>query len=240
MEQITDLLDQIAPLLYIVVPAAAGVWFKLREKIKEKEGVVKRESLDKRKEQFRAWAYDESRATIKKIKDLCNLYKDKGSMDLVNYLQIENGTVTAAKIHNMYVSCLAEDSRLGNLPKLSGTVQRLSYGTFTEFTGDLGMTQSKDVAAVTVDTLEGKMPVQILSNGAIKSYMFLPVFDLSSNLVGTAVFYYSEENYNGTQKDSNIKLLEQFKTSIEHIFFEFATSRAEKIEELKLEEGDVL
>lgn len=240
MEQLTELLDKIAPLLYVVVPAAAGIWYKLGEKIKEKEGLVKRKSKDKRKELFRAWAYDESRATIKKLKDLCDLYKDKGAVDLVNYLQIENGTVTAAKIHNMYISCLAEDSRLGALPKLSMLIQRMPYGTFVEFAGDLAMSQKDRIKPIANSTLKDKQPVGILSNGKIQSYMFLPVFDLGTNLVGTAVFYFEKEDYNGADLEQIEELLKSFKISIEQIFFEYSRARLEKIDELKLEEGDVL
>ena len=131
LDKIMAILDQIGPLLYVVVPAAFGIYFNLKDKVRAKEKEVKETNKAKAKQAYKVWEHEESQAVIRKIKELCNVYKDKSNAGLAQYIQLENGTMATSKICNMFVSCLAEDDRYGKIPKLSSKLQRLPYSKVT-------------------------------------------------------------------------------------------------------------
>lgn len=127
IDKLLEFLDKLGPLLYIVVPAIAGIWYNLKTKVREKESEVRETGKRKALRLYDIWEHEESKVVISKIKDLCNFYKDKGHADLVQYLQLENGTAATSKIQNMFLTCLAEDDRYGSIPKIIKKLQRMPY-----------------------------------------------------------------------------------------------------------------
>ena len=119
-EDIHKFITEIEPLLLIIIPAIFATGIKINNKIKEKREELEKENDVKNREKFLEWEHKESMLTIDRVKTVCNYYRDIGNMDLVNYIQFENGTSATSKLCNMFLSCLAEDDRFGSIPKKIG------------------------------------------------------------------------------------------------------------------------
>lgn len=235
IDSLNKLLDQIAPILYILIPAAAGIYYKVKTKVKKKEKEVSEAEQAKARELYDIWEHEESKQVISKIKNFCNLYKDKGNVDLVQYLQLENGTMATSKIQNMFLTCLAEDDRYGKVPKLIGKMQRMPYSECSTWLDSLSKSISDgnttlgtpDLSKATynravIDGLEGKI-------GSVK---IAPVFDPNEILLGICVFYYHDINYNNNQPEAEREQILRFKDSVENVLFVYHQSRANKKQQL--------
>ena len=235
IDSLCELLDQIAPILYILIPAAAGIYYKVKTKVKKKEKEVSEAQQARAKELYDLWEHEESAQVISKIKNFCNLYKDKGNVDLVQYLQLENGTMAISKLQNMFLTCLAEDDRFGKVPKLIGKMQRMPYSECSTWLDSLTKCISEGNTTLGTPDLSkaeyNKATIEGLG-GKIGSVKIAPVFDPNEILLGICVFYYHEKNYNNNKPESEREQILRFKDSVENVLFVYHQSRANKKKEL--------
>lgn len=235
IDSISKLLDQIAPILYILIPAAAGIYYKIKTKVKNKEKEVSEAEQAKAKELYDIWEHEESKQVISKIKNFCNLYKDKGDVDLVQYLQLENGTVATSKIQNMFLTCLAEDDRYGKVPKLIGKMQRMPYSECSTWLDSLSKCISEGSTTLgTPDLSKATYNRAVIEGleGKIGSVKIAPVFDPNEILLGICVFYYHDINYNNNQAETERNQILRFKDSVENVLFVYHQARANKKQQL--------
>ena len=239
LDKIMAFLDQVGPLLYVVVPAAFGIYFNLRDKVKSKEKEIKETNLAKAKQAYKIWEHEESQNVIRKVKDLCNIYKDKSNAGLAQYIQLENGTMAISKIQNMFVTCLAEDDRYGKIPKLSSRLQRIPYSRVTGWINKIIESKGSPIDFVlTPDTSKADYTLaEIVDEAAIKSCMVAPVYDPNEILLGMCIFYYSETDFCGHEA-SESQLLNKFRTGVESILLEYHINRKNKKISLGLD-GDL-
>ena len=239
LDKIMAILDQIGPLLYVVVPAAFGIYFNLKDKVRAKEKEVKETNKAKAKQAYKVWEHEESQNVIRKIKELCNVYKDKSNAGLAQYIQLENGTMATSKICNMFVSCLAEDDRYGKIPKLSSRLQRIPYSKVTGWINKI--VESKGSAIDYVMTPDASKAdytlAEIVDAPEIKSCIVAPVYDPNEILLGMCVFYYPETDFSGHQ-DSEIQMINKFRTGVESVLLEYHINRKNKKLSLGLD-GDL-
>lgn len=231
METILAILDRLEPLLYAVVPVVFGIYLNLRDKLKEKKNTIKAANIEKNKELYNAWEHEESQKIIRKIKDLCDFYKDKGYMDRVQYLQLENGTVATSKLCNMFVSCLAEDGRYGRLPHFISKLQRIPYSrvaSWIDKVRDLDR-QSFSSAICVENSDDDECNIKtVLDTDMVKSSIVVPIYDPNEVLLGVCIFYYANIKYNNQNIDNEISLINRFRSAIQSIFLEYYLARKEK------------
>lgn len=240
METILAILDKLEPLLYAVVPVIFGIYLNLRDKLKEKERTVRAANIEKNKELYSAWEHEESQKIIRKIKDLCDFYKDKGYMDRVQYLQLENGTVATSKLCNMFISCLAEDGRYGKIPHFISKLQRIPYSRvacWIDKIRDLDC-QSFNNAICIANSEEEECNIKtVLDTDAVKSSIVVPIYDPNEILLGVCVFYYANKDYNNQDIDGEVVMINRFRSSIQSIFLEYHLARRDKKSKLGLYGG---
>ena len=238
-DKIIAILDELGPLLYVIIPTIFGIYFNLREKVKAKEAEVKSVNKAKAKQVYDAWEHDESQNVIRKIKDLCNIYKDKSSCGLAQYLQLENGTMATSKICNMFVSCLAEDGRYGKVPKLSHKIQRVPYAKLTSWINKIiEIKGSASDYILTPDIANADYNfAEIVDAPNVKSLMVAPVYNPNEILLGMCVFYYDEKNFGG-HEESEVVLINKFRTGVESVLLEYHMNRQEKKKTLGMD-GDL-
>lgn len=238
-EKIKEILELLGPLIYVTVPAIYAIWLKVSDGINKEKDKKLKEDHEKAKEIYDRWEHEESQRVIKKIKDICNYYKDKGKADLVHYLQLENGTVATSKICNMFISCLAEDNRFGEVPKLITKLQRVPYSKmiyWMDAIANLKVTKEQLFKITNVSNADIHLD-EFIDETAIKSYMFIPIYDPYEVLLGLGVFYYSDVDFNG-QEQKEVQWLLKFKASLEQILLDYHMSREDKKKELNLIGGD--
>lgn len=233
-----EFLDKLAPLIYVVVPAIAAIWWNLKNKLSQKEKEVKKANLEKAKELYDVWEHEESKVIITKIKGFCNLYKDKGSVDLVQYLQLENGTMATSKIQNMFLTCLAEDDRYGRVPKLISKMQRMPYSECSTWLDLLNtrLEEGREVLGTPniAEAEHNRMTLEGVES-KIGSVVIAPVFDPNEILLGICVFYYHDVNYNNCVKEEEKQQILRFKDAVENVLFVYHQNRQNKKKQLGLE-----
>lgn len=240
MDKILMILDKLEPLLYVVVPVIFGIYINLRDKIKEKRDKVKAANIEKNKEIYKVWEHEESQRIIRKIKDLCDFYKDKGYMDRVHYLQLENGTVATSQLCNMFVSCLAEDGRYGRLPHFISKLQRIPYSRMACLVDRVRSLdgQSFNTAICIEDSDKEDCNIKtVIDTDTIKSSIIVPIYDPNELLLGACVFYYANVKYNNQDINNEITMINRFRSSIQSIFLEYYLARREKKSRLGLDGG---
>lgn len=240
LDKILEILDSLGPLLYVIIPTIFGIYLKLKNKIETKRKKIKKENLERNKELYKIWEHEESQRVIRKIKDLCDFYKDKGRMDKVQYIQLENGTMATSNLCNMFISCLAEDSRFSNLPTFISKLQRVPYSRVScwiDKIRDLNSKSFNTALCVTNSDIEKCNIREVLEIDSIKSSIAVPIYDPNEILLGACLFYYSEPNYNNQKPEDEIVLINRFRSSIQSIFLDYYMSRQEKKKALCLTGG---
>lgn len=231
VDKIIEFLSKIEPILLIVIPAVFVVWTKVKSRIKQESAIVKNEEIRKSKEKYEAWVHDESRRAILKIKELCNVYKDRSHADQVLYMQLENGTTANSKLYNMFVTCLAEDNRYGEIPKRLIELQRIPYSQVAEWVEAIGETK-----LIISDIKQNKenWNCPVLKDAA--SHISAAVYNKSGHLTGIIVFNYKNSNFNGFDESQQINFIENFRTAIETVFLAYYISQCDKKKELRITE----
>ena len=237
-DKIYDIITALEPLLLIIIPTCFGIYLKLKNKVTEKNKEIEKEIDTKNKEKFLEWEHSESMLIIDKIKTICNYYKDVGHMDLVNYIQFENGTVATSKLCNMFLSCLAEDNRYGVIPKFISTLQRIPYSRLSTWTNNV--VNSED-GIYRVNNREKEFDEDysdfVIGSENVKSFICGAVKDSNGVLIGICSFFFATENCCGDDEESEERCkttLQKFITSVETIFLEYNIARENKKKELKI------
>lgn len=235
-DDLSNFLDKISPLLYIIIPTIVGISFNLKLKIQDKKQDIIKKNKDKALEVYNAWEHEESRKIISKIKDLCNFYKDKGHMDLVHYLQLENGTVATSKLCNMFLTCLAEDGRFGTIPKILTKLQRVPYSRVSDWIEDILKTHEHGEDYFIIHDMDNTdyALLDLFKENNIHSSIAVPIYDPNNLLIGFCVFYYTNSNLNNQTDESAATLIRYFQSSIESIFLSYHLDRKSKKRELGL------
>lgn len=236
-DRVIEIIKQLEPLLLVVIPTCFGIYIKIKNKIKEKEDSVKKQDEAKRKEKFLEWEHKESLKVIDNIKSVCNYYKDIGHMDLVNYIQFENGTTATSKLCNMFLSCLAEDSRFGKIPNMISNIQRISYSRMSSWVNNVSKADNGVLMVKNVDSdVNDYSDLDFIANNKdIKSFISGSVRDSNGVLIGICSFFYSEYDWCGRGEEQCIYLMNKYITSIETIFLEYNTNRKKMKKSLRLD-----
>lgn len=237
-EQIQKIIQMIEPLLIVVIPTCFGIYLKVKNKVHEKSVKIEKEFEVKNREKFIDWEHSESMVIIDKIKAICNYYRDIGHMDLVNYIQFENGTMATSKLCNMFLSCLAEDNRYGKIPKFISTLQRIPYSRLSTWTNNV-INSEKGIYRVNnrEKDFDEDYSEFIIGSENAKSFISGAVKDQNGVLIGICSFFFAEEDCCGTECENIercITTLQQFITSVETIFLEYNIARENKKKELNI------
>lgn len=237
VDKILELIKGFESILIVLVPAIYVAGYRIYIKVKETHVKEKAISKKKARDSYDIWEHEESRMVIKEIKNFCNYFKDKGHSDLVQYLQLENGTMATSKIQNMFLTCLAEDDRNGSIQKFIKKLQRLPYSETVCWLEKLVKTTSSDEVYLNTPDLEkaeyNRTAIEDVTG--IGSVMIAPVFTPDEILLGICVFYYHDKNYNGRYKTEH-KYLMEFKTSVASAILNYHLKRDQKKVELGLED----
>lgn len=238
IDEIMAILDKIEPLILVLLPALFGLWVKTSGKIKEKNKTIKEATLKKAQETYDKWEHEESKRVIIKIKELCNIYKDRSVADDVMYMQLENGTIATSKLCNMFLTCLAEDDRYSEIPKKIKKLQRVPYSQMSDWTEKVSQNV---ITTRDLSTVRNLVDENFLSE--TQSHMSKKVTDKDGYMIGAVVFNYKNLNFNcpsNVEEDINkfteaqYDLLKQFQASVEAIFITYHLTRREKKRELGL------
>lgn len=237
LDRISEILSQLDTILCVIVPTAVVVYMNVKNKVKEAKIKDETKRIKQAEEKYDVWEHEESKVVISRIKNLCNLYKDRGHADLVQYLQLENGTIATSKIQNMFLTCLCEDDRHGSVPKMIKKLQRIPYSEtvcWLDKLTDLEYTIDACLCTPDISTADYSR-TRIEDISGIGSVMVAPVYRPDNLLLGICVFYYHDIKYNGMFKKEH-EYLTAFKASVESVILDYHVHRDEKKRELKLEE----
>lgn len=237
-EQIMKFIEQFQVVIYPLLIAAYAVGYKFYKEMKQKKADIDKEvtasTKAKNLDKYRQWEHEHSLAVLSKIRDLCNYYKDLGAMDLVSYLQLENGTMATSKLCNMFVSCVAEDNRFGRLQKQIGNLQRIPCSTILDWV--LGVQTGRFMFG-NIDDIEEQVTKDTFISQKIQSSIALGVNDPEGYFIGACVFDYADKGYNNQDLEKELNQINQLKVGIQTIFFNYHMSRNEKRKELNIEPG---
>lgn len=158
-------------------------------------------------------------------------------MDLVQFVQLENGTVASSKLCNMFVTCLAEDDRFGGIPKMIQKMQRVPYSRFSGWVSHIQECQLNNLDYyLSLDSQEqGSYLQNIVDTSMIGSSISAAVYDPNEILLGAVVFYYKQPGLNNQTEESTIALIKQFQNSVQSIFLQYHLDRKAKKLELGLQ-----
>lgn len=243
INSILNVIQDWAPVIYAAATVGIGMFFKFRDIAIKKKKEIDAQNEAKNKENYLTWKHEESSRVITKIKDLCNFFKDRGKMDSVSYIQLENGTVAASKLCNMFVTCLAEDDRFSTLPKYMDKFQRIPYSKVSYWADMVATmrnsTKTNVIMTPNSDALEQNASIRNIANtNDIKSSIIAPVYDPNGILIGAGLFLYGEKDFNGMSPEEQKILMTQFKTALETVFLEFYLDRIDKMKEFNITGGD--
>lgn len=237
-EQITKFLEQFQLIIYPLLISGFAVGYKVYKGIKDKHSELvqadKKKIETQNREKFNEWEHNASLEVIVRIKHLCNLYKDRSGADRVSYVQLENGTLAISRLCNMFISCLAEDSRFGNLPKDIRKLQRISYSHLSEWIEAMRTVDTSNrILALRKDS-EILGSINAIYTKPIGSQISIIVNDYNSVFVGCCLFEYANDNYNSIDIASESILLNDFRVAVETTLYNYFVLREKKKEELDI------
>lgn len=236
-EDIYNIITELEPLLLVIVPACYVIYIKIKNKIGKKKKELEEENSAKNREKFLEWEHTESMLTIDKIKTICNYYRDIGHMDLVSYIQFENGTAATSKLCNMFMSCLAEDSRFGDIPKMLPDIQRVPYGRLSTWVNNILSSPDEIYKVNSRSEFTEDYSNFIVGSEEVKSFISGAVRDANGALIGICTFFFSSDNCCGEDSESVERCMSTFKsfvTSVKTTFLSYNTARNNKKKELNL------
>ena len=205
--------------------------YNLRKKIKDKHRELKDRDTAKaradKEEAFKKWEHDASLNIIVRIKNACNLYKDRSGADRVMFSQLENGTLATSKLCNMFISCLAEDSRFGNLPKDIRKLQRIPYSYISDWIDQLkSLAEDDDRACLKLTGDDHLLEVMnTLYTTHVGSQLSIVVYDHNRVFIGICVMEYAGPNFNDVNIVRDIGTLNDFKAAVESILHDYYVMR---------------
>lgn len=236
LEQISNIIKLISPVIVTIAPALYVLYDKVYKKIKEKKKEIAKKDKADAEDKMLTWEHEASMNVVDRIRDICNYYKDTGHMDLVNFIQLENGTVATSKIYNMFIRCIAEDTRASIVPKMSTAVQRVPYNMVSDLINNTRSSEKgylikryEDVKNI----YEGYVDI-IPSFEHIQSLITAPVKDSDGVLIGFCAFYYTHEDWNHIAEQDCKDLMQKFVGSVETVYSEYSKSKRKKRKDLGL------
>lgn len=232
-----DILNIVKDSLIVIVPAVWGIIYAIRKNIKEKKTKIDQQAIEKRVEMFNRWEYEMSASIISRIKNCCNYFKDQSAADLVSFFQLENGTIATSKLHNMFITCLAEDDRFGKLPKYIKNLQRLPYSQVNDWVDKVRSGSYKILKGI--EEVDSESCKEILKNKGVKSGLYDRVEDGNGYFIGICCLEYEGFNFNDMSANSQEKLLNDFKVTVHSIFIQYHIDRETKMKELGISQEDV-
>ena len=237
-DQLMAFLKQLEPLLYIVIPFIVGVYIKLSSKVKEQKETVLKANTAKNRQTYIDWEHQESLKIITRIRDLCNFYKDRGHMDLVNYIQLENGTLATSKICNMFLSCLAEDTRFGDVPKMISRIQRIPYSRLSCWVDKIMDDPNGTYLESDTNDVDDCCFRDIMGTDGVRSIVSCAIHDPNGAFIGVCSFFYGGPEWDGRTEIECRDLMVKFVSAVEGLFLDYHISRRKRRKELNLSEGD--
>ena len=234
INSILNVIQDWAPVIYAAATVGIGMFFKFRDIAIKKKKEIDAQNEAKNKENYLTWKHEESSRVITKIKDLCNFFKDRGKMDSVSYIQLENGTVAASKLCNMFVTCLAEDDRYSVIPKKIRKLQRVPYSQLSEWVEEV-TTHECIIPDVQAEELHVEEPFF----EDVGSHLSETVHDKDGYLIGMVVFNYFSRYFNEADEEKQIDFLRQFQASIESVFISYHVARMDMKKQLHLDENEI-
>lgn len=232
----TETLKTVEIVVITTIPAIYAIGYTLYKRIKQKKEEIDRLDKTRRLAIFNNWEHEESMLVTSRVKSICNYYKDQGDVDLVSFYQIENGTVARSKLCNMFLTCLVEDDRFGNLTKYIHKLQRIPYSQISSWVEKV---RECRLEISTVEEIQNNMIKTVMVDKGTKSSLSEQVRDSNGWFLGICLFEYSKENYNGGDIESQRELMSRFSASITSTFINYHVLRLDKLRELKLSLSDV-
>ena len=228
IDKIDEFLTHIEPVLLIIIPALYGIYLKIRARV----NALNDANTEKNQLQYDTWRHERSRIVITQIKEQCNVYKDRSGAEHACFLQLENGTAATSKIFNMYLTCLAEDNRYSDSPKIQLNLQRIPYSQLAEWSEE---SQNK----VYLTDIQADNPTwpQAIMPRDIKTIISTWVRDKDGFVIGFAVFMSRACTGGNNTQPKQMELMKEFKTAIETIFLSFNVECQDKRAALGLKEA---
>lgn len=236
LDNITKTINLICVTIVALLPIILPAWNKIKKKKSEVDDKIKSEDTEKRIISYDRWEHDESTRVISRVKNECNAFKDKSGADLVSYFQIENGTTAISKLQNMFLTCLAEDDRYGNVPKAMMKQQRIPYSQVASW---IDLVRDHVVGVADKTQIKSDTIRDMVVEKKVGSSLSEQVLDAQGYFFGIVLFEYAKENYNKSHIDGEKQSLHDFRTSIESIFRNYHLQREEKLKEFNLTLTDI-
>ena len=216
-----------------IILSGIALWFAIIKKIIEGKIEVSAALKKMNKKNYNAFKHDQSAKTIMRVQDQCNFYKDQSAADSLIYCQLENGTTATSELCNLFISALAEDSRMGRIPKSLCTMQRIPYSKLSYW---ISATQNGTLIIEDVDNLPDTQIVikDFFKQLGIQSFISSPVYNALGVFCGISSLYYAKENFGGLDLEEQKKFAESFKVSIETIFLQYYLDKEKRKKELKI------
>jgi len=231
-ERITDFITQFQLVIYPALIGAFAFGYKVWKGIKDKhKELLERDSVKLRKqkeEQFKKWEHSASLEIIVRIKNECNLYKDRSSADRVMFAQLENGTLATTKLCNMFISCLAEDNRFGNLPKDIRNLRRIPYSHLSDWVDALkaiSLEDERETLRLTGEDSNLLRTINAVYTNPVGSHISIDVLDHNKVFIGICVFEYAKKHFNGADLAKESILIHDFKVSVESTLYNYYIMR---------------
>lgn len=241
LEQITEIFEKFQLVIWPCILLIYAFIAKIIKEIKHKNAEINKKTSDKIRirniANFNHWEHVQSADTISRIKEQCNFTKDRSMADRVQYFQLENGTIAVSKLCNMFITCLTEDSRYGRLTKEIENLQRIPYSrlsTWIEAVKEQIMDPRENAIAMNCINDEALKELNSLFSQPIRSSISAPVFDHNHVFVGVCCLNYAGFDFNESDLESEMEILDQFKFTIESILVHYQKLRVDKLTELGL------
>ena len=229
-DKVIEFLKDIETIILYVIPLAMALWFKIKTSVIENKLKLNTKDIGKRKQQLLEYKHSESIEVISKLKEVCNYHCDLSHVH-ASYIQLENGTIATSKLCNMFFSCIAEDSRYSNLPKLTEHIQRIPFVRLSNWFNKVYTSEhqvvyvidSKDIDAIFQDTIK----IKCMVSGLVKNPKGV--------VIGVCNFMFSEEQEK-ENLDNFVTQMTKFVSSVETIFLDYNVNIKNKAKDLKIPE----
>lgn len=125
LDGIKSFITSVVELLAVIIPIAVTGYYTITKQLNSKLKQLELRTNERSNNIFKDFSYKESINSLVHIKSIINMFCDKSAADIVCYYQIEDGTVAASKLHNMYLTCVSESDRYTTIPKYVSNIQRV-------------------------------------------------------------------------------------------------------------------
>jgi len=234
LERLLNFLEQFQLVIYPSLIGLYVVGYNLYKKFREKHNELvakdKAKEIKNKQDKYTAWEHAASLEIIVRIKNMCNLYRDKSSADRVSYVQIENVSNQSSNMGNIFISCLAEDDRYGKLPKDIRRLQRIAYSHLAEWVDKLKVIHEEgndDVLEITSNDDLLRI-VNFIYTIPIGSQLAVSVYDNHHIFIGVCIFEYAKADFNNAESSEERRHLKDFKAAVEAVLYNYHMMREDQ------------